>query len=306
MKELRGRRLDGGSVGPLAVAHFASPADHGECKRLHRRFGTTYYFATRRLPATIRRRIHALYGFVRVPDEWVDNPKGASPAVQMQNLRSYRNEFLRGMDGVVPSRPVLRAFCDVAREVSLPLDEPLRFLDAMEQDVFVSRYQTYEELKVYMRGSATSVGLMMCILMDVDCDDVLRSSASALGEAMQLTNFLRDVGEDIRRGRIYIPKEDMNRFLGSETSIMREEVTHETIDLLRFEIDRARTLYAEADRGIPLLPPTVRPAVRLARVLYSRILDRIERRGYDVFTGRARTSAAEKLITAFKLMAGNA
>jgi phytoene synthase len=302
MNELRGTKRSGKPAETVSLPQFASPQDHAECRRLHKHFGTTYFFASRRFPAKVRRRIHALYGFVRLPDEWVDNHGGASATVRIQKLRKYRNEFLRGMDGVNPSFSVLRAFCDVAHEVSLPVEEPLRFLDAMEQDVFVARYDSYEDLRRYMRGSAVSVGLMMCTLLEVPFDDKIRGAASALGEAMQLTNFLRDIGEDIRRGRIYLPLEDLRKFQGSEVSISREEMSPEFVDLMKFEIERARSLYLEADLGIPLLPSRIRPAVRLARILYARILDRIEMRTYDVFTARARTSTAEKIITAFKVL----
>lgn len=287
-----------------AVAPFASPMDHAECRCLHRRFGTTYYFATRRLPARIRRRVHALYGFVRVPDEWMDNQSNASATQREQQINSYRNELLRGMDGVRPSHAVLRAFCDVAREVALPIEEPLLFLQAMEQDIYTSRYLTYADLEEYMRGSAVAVGLMMCQLIEVEMDDRIRTSATALGEAMQMTNFLRDVGEDIRRGRIYLPIEDLMKFPGSEDAILHEELNADMIGLLKFEIERTRELYRAADVGIPLLPKNAQKAVKLARILYSRILDRIEERNYDVFNGRARTSRFEKLATAVRVLFG--
>ena len=305
MNELRWREPGEKVSEPKSVPQFATASDHAECRKLHRKFGTTYFFASRRLPAQLRRRVHALYGFVRVPDEWVDNPRKMSPPEREQKLNEYRNELIRGMDGVSPTVPVLRAFCDVAREVSMPLDEPLTFLDAMEQDLYTTRYETYEDLREYMRGSAASVGLMMCHLLEVPMDDMIQSAAISLAEAMQLTNFLRDVGEDIRRGRIYLPMADMNRFLGSEDGILREEVTRTFVRLMKYEIERARGLYSEADLGIPLLPKDVQPAVKLARILYSRILDRVEERNYDVFNGRARTSATEKITTALLVMSGS-
>lgn len=289
---------------PANLPQFATSQDHAECRRLHKDFGTTYYFASRRMPPKIRRRIHALYGFVRVPGEWGANQSKANVDVRIQKLRKYRNEYLRGMDGVSPSLSVLRAFCDVAHEVALPVEEPLRFLDAMEQDVFVARYESYDDLRHYMRGSATSVGLMMCSLLEVSCEGQIRGAASALGEAMQLTNFLRDVGEDMRRGRIYLPLEDLRRFPGADVSISREEISPEFIDLMKFEIARTRSLYFEADLGIALLPANLRRSIRLGRILYSQILDRIEQRQFDVFTSRARTSVAEKFFTAVRVLSG--
>jgi 15-cis-phytoene synthase len=122
------------------------------------------------------------------------------------------------------------------------------------------------------------------------------AAAMALGEAMQMTNFLRDVAEDWQRGRIYLPVEDMEMFGVREVDIAAGEATDGFRALVRFEIERTRALYAAADPGIPLLPPRARKAVTLARVLYSRILDRIEAQDCDVFRGRARTSRIEKAV----------
>ena len=305
MNQLSGEKRPTDPAQFRTLPGFASQSDFGECKRLHRRFGTTYFFATRRLPTTYQRRVNALYGFVRVPDEWVDNPRTQDLTERRRQIRNYRNEFLRGMDGVSPNHPVLRAFCDVAHEVSLPLEEPLRFLDAMEQDIDTSRYETYDELRHYMRGSATAVGLMMCRLLESRMDHSVETAATALGEAMQLTNFLRDIGEDYRRGRIYMPIEDLNRFPGSYQAIVNQEVTTAFMQLMKFQIDRARHLYAESDPGILLLPRAVQPGVKLARILYSKILNKIEEQHYDVFTRRARTSKLEKVSTALRVLSGS-
>ncbi|RYG49094.1 phytoene/squalene synthase family protein [bacterium] len=294
---------EGGSK-ETAVGRFASEADHAECRRLHRKYGTTYYFATQRFPAPIRRRVHALYGFVRVPDEWVDNPAHTSRSAQLQALSDYRAQLLRGLEGVRPDEPVLRAFCDVAGEVKMPLDEPLLFLDAMEMDLSIDRYDTYQDLRGYMRGSASAVGMMMCSALEAGDDPQMLKAAQSLGEAMQLTNFLRDVAEDAVRGRIYLPREDMRSFGVTEEEVLAGAVSERFLHLMRFEIARARALYALADAGIPMLPPCAHKAVRLARVLYSRILDRLEAQGCDPFQGRVRTSTPEKLQIATRIVLG--
>jgi phytoene synthase len=280
---------------------YATPADYEVCRKLHRKFGTTYYFATQRFTQNFRLRTHALYGFVRVADEWVDNPNGLTLSQRASLLADFRSQLIRGIDGVEPTHPVLRAFCDVVREVEMPLDEPLCFLDAMEQDLQVCRYETYEDLQGYMRGSASAVGLMMCYLLETTMTEQVVEGAVALGEAMQLTNFLRDVGEDLRRGRIYLPREDMDRFGVSEAMLLRSELSPSFIQLMKFEMDRARKLYKVAERSIPELPRNARFAVRLALVLYRRILQKIEDNAYDVFSRRARTSKGEKLWTAARL-----
>ncbi|MDX2064632.1 MAG: phytoene/squalene synthase family protein [Fimbriimonadaceae bacterium] len=282
---------------------YASPSDHRECQRWHREYGTTYYFATQLFPRRYRERVHALYAFVRVPDEWVDNPGERTPTQVRELLRDYRTELRLATTGVRPETPVLRAFADVVRETGMPLSEPLCFLDAMEQDLTVTRYATFDALLGYTRGSAAAVGLMMCHALDVrPCDETARA-AMALGDAMQLTNFLRDVGEDARRGRIYLPQADLAEFGVSERDILEGRMTPEFVRLMEFQIGRARELYARSDLGIPALPSFARPAVRCARLLYAQILDKIEQRGYDVFSGRARTSRSEKLATAARVLA---
>lgn len=283
---------------------FASASDHAECRRLHRKHGTTYYFATQRFERATRPRVHALYGFVRVPDEWVDNPGDQPTANPATKLCEYRSQLLRGLDGVRPDHPVLRAFCDVVRECGMPLQEPLLFLDAMEQDLTVTRYPTYADLQGYMRGSAAAVGVMMCSVLGTAPDPTTLAGARALGEAMQLTNFLRDIKEDMARGRIYLPQEDLASFGVTEEDLAEERVTEPFRDLMRFEIARARALYAVADEAILRLPRHAQKPVRLARILYSRILDRIEALDYDIYQTRARTTKLEKLLTAVKVEFG--
>lgn len=285
---------------------FATDRDHAFCRRIHRRFGPTYYVATRRFPSDIRRRTHALYAFVRIPDEWVDNPGELTLQGQRTRLQCWRGSLLLGVEGVVPDHPAMRAFCDTIRETHLSVEEPLAFLEAMEQDLTVTRYETYQDLRDYMRGSAVAVGRMMCSVLGAELTPRIERGAGALAEAMQLTNFLRDVGEDASRGRIYVPQEDMDSFGVESGEIFAGELTDRFQNLMRFEIARARALYAEADRAIPLLPVHSVKAVRLSRVLYSRILDKIEAKNFNVFNNRVRTGTLEKLRIASSVMLGRA
>jgi len=282
---------------------FATEDDLAECRRLHRTHGTTYYLASQLFPPNVREQVHAVYGFVRVPDEWVDNPKDGVGDARVQ-LREYRQQLIAGMEGKAPTIPVLRAFCDVARERKIPIEEPLCFLDAMEQDLEVTRYNTFEDLLGYTRGSAAAVGVMMCSVLGVQLRPETVESAKKMGDAMQLTNFLRDVGEDWRRGRLYLPLEDLRRFRVDPDDIGDGRVSPEWRRLMKFQIERTREMYAEADRGIPALPTYARRPVQLARTLYSQILDKIEQRDYDVFSGRAHTTKVEKLAAVARIMAG--
>ena len=283
---------------------YAGRSDYAFCKRIHRQHGSSYYFATARFRPEVRRRTHAVYAFVRVPDEWVDNPGHLSLEQRSNHLRDWRTQLIHGMDGVYPTHPALRAFCDTLRETEMPLDEPMHFLDAMQQDLVVGRYETYEDLKGYMRGSAVAVGQMMNWILGSARTEPIRIAAAALSEAMQLTNFLRDVGEDAARGRIYLPLEDLASFGVRESDILDRRLSTEFLTLMRFEVARARALYAKADRGIPMLPHEAQRPVLLARVLYEKILDKIEQNKFDVFNNRARTSRLEKIVIAAKTWMG--
>jgi len=282
---------------------FASESDFLECSRLHRKYGTTYYFASRRLPKEVRRRVDAVYGFVRVPDEWVDNPGTLSKDDSASLLRQYRQELMAAHYGVTPTFPALRAFADVLTETKIPLAEPTVFLDAMESDLTVSRYESFEDLQEYMRGSAVAVGLMMLYVLDADLTPAIIEGATALGEAMQLTNFLRDVGEDYARGRIYLPLDELEAHQVTEQMIGELNVTPEFVRLMQFQIERARSLFDKSDAAIPLLGEEVRFGVALARELYSKILEKIEANGYDVLNLRARTTPQDKMMAAWKLWA---
>ncbi|MEJ5170163.1 MAG: squalene/phytoene synthase family protein, partial [Fimbriimonadales bacterium] len=139
----------------------ARPEDYEECRRLHAAYGSTYYLSSRLFPPRRRRQVDAVYGFVRVPDEWVDNSGGAPREESERRLAAYRRELIAGLEGERPLHPVLRAFCETALEIGIPREEPLVFLDAMEQDLRQSTYPTYEDLRAYMRGSAVAVAFMM-------------------------------------------------------------------------------------------------------------------------------------------------
>ena len=171
----------------------------------------------------------------------------------------------------------------------------------MEMDLEVTRYQTSEDLRGDMRGSAAAVGIMMCSVMGATIDADLLACASALGEAMQLANFIRDVGEDTDRGRIYLPLEDLSHFGVSEEDVLNGRMSPAFKDLIRFEIARARDLFAKSDAGIARLPRQAQIPVLLARVLYSQILDRVEANHYDVFTRRARTGLLAKGYQALRI-----
>jgi len=275
-------------------ATFPSLSDFALCRALQRRHGTSYALATRFFPKEKRLATEALYAFFRVPDDIVDVADANNPAVAKQKLEAFEEQWRQAIDTGDSSDPVLRCTTWAFRYFGIPIEYGEAFLEAMKQDTEVDRYQTYTDLQGYMYGSAVVVGLMMSHVIGFSEKRAL-VHAQALGEAMQLTNFLRDIGEDWRdRKRIYLPVEDLERFGVSEEKLIKGVPTEPIKELLQFEIKRADALYAQAEPGIELLSADGRFAVRAASRLYQAILREIERNDYDVFAKRARTSGFTK------------
>ncbi|HEU5081773.1 MAG TPA: phytoene/squalene synthase family protein, partial [Acidimicrobiales bacterium] len=172
-----------------------------------------------------------------------------------------------------------------------------RFLRSMTMDLTVERYETFEDLLEYMDGSAAVIGEMMLPILEPTDLDAALPHARDLGNAFQLTNFLRDIGEDLDRGRVYVPQEDICRF-GAEDAFETRTATPAFRELMRFEIARTRGLYAVADTGLAYLPGRSGRCIRAARDLYARILDEIEAADHDVFSGRVRVPTWQKVTTA--------
>lgn len=267
-------------------------------RRLTKRFGTSYFWATLLFPRAIRQATFVLYAFFRIPDEYVDSAISFEDAQgQLGAWRGAWQENAATNGSTLPTEEqmILAATRRVFSGATIPFAYADSFLKAMEQDLRVEQYATYKDLEDYMYGSAAVVGLMMTEVIGYTSPDAL-CYARALGEAMQLTNFLRDIGEDWdERGRVYIPQEDLARFGVIKEDIASKQVTPAFKELMQFEIGRARELYMQAEKGIALLHPSGRKAVRAALVLYRAILEEIEHNSYDVLSRRARTSAWRKV-----------
>ena len=267
------------------------------CRRVEKAHSRTYYFSTSLLPGEVRPRVHALYAFMRYADEIVDNPGDLDLAEQLVALEVFEAQTLAAMAGAPVENPVLRAFADTATACAIEASLVRAFMKSMKMDTGVFRYQTYADLEEYVYGSAAVVGIMMCRVLGVT-DGRADPHAEALGVAMQLTNFLRDIAEDWARGRVYLPLEDLERFGYAEDDLGRGIVDERFIALMRFEVSRARRLYEFADEGMRYIPRGRRYPVVVARELYAAILDRVEAQGYDVFARRAETSLVSKIRVA--------
>ena len=267
---------------------------YARCRELNRRHGTTYYASTFLLPAVKRPHVHALYGFCRHADEIVDSMEALDVDVRAKALADLGDRFLADLAAGRSDDPVLRAVVHTARAFDLPAAAFERFLASMAMDLSVTSYETFDDLLVYMDGSAAVIGELMLPILEPASDDAFEP-ARALGVAFQLTNFIRDVDEDLDRGRVYLPQEDLRRFGADPWRRVADEPWRQ---LLRFEVDRARQWYAVADGGIDLLPPTSARCIAAARRLYAGILERVEAADYDVFSRRCRVPTWRKVAVA--------
>jgi phytoene synthase len=260
-------------------------------RELNRRYGKTYYLASALLSSRTRPYVFALYGFCRFVDDIVDVEQG-SVAERLDRIDSIRDRLLAGLAQGDSDDPIVAATIMTIRSFGIPIEYFERFFSSMRQDLVVNRYQSIDDLLVYMDGSAAVIGEMMLPLLGVS-DQAARKPARALGNAFQLTNFLRDVGEDLERDRIYLPMQDVERF-GAFEALRTRRVTDSFCDLMAFEIARNRRWYADSLTGDSYLHGRALRCVRTARRLYSAILDEIERVGYDVFSNRATVGSAKR------------
>ncbi len=277
---------------------------YNRCRHLTAKYAKTFYLGTLLMSPEKRRAIWAIYAWCRRTDELVDGPAAAmtTPETLDRWEQQLESIFLGhpGDDLDVALVDTLKCF---------PMDiEPFRDMIAGQRmDLYRSRYETFDELYLYCYRVAGTVGLMSTSVMGVDTVQdncawnrdrkpyIPIPEAIALGIANQLTNILRDVGEDARRGRIYLPQEDLARFNYTEDDLLNGVIDERWQALMRFQIDRARKFYTQAERGISYLSPDARLPVWAATMHYSRILEKIERNNYDVFGLRAYVPQWQKL-----------
>jgi 15-cis-phytoene synthase len=255
------------------------------CRRMHRRHDPTYYWATRRLPAEVRPATHALYGYVRTADQLVDGPRRPpTPAARRAALDAWEQELHDGLRAGGSPHPVVGALVDAAGRHDLPLDELKTYMRSMRVDCAPVRIESWDELCAYMDGSAGSVGRIMAKLLGVP--ERHHRDYGQLGMAFQHANFIRDVREDWRLDRVYLPAEDRERFGVAESDLARPTATPPLRELIAHEVARARRLFDAAVPAIAATPARVRPGVRLACAVYASVLDRVEAAGYDVLGRR--------------------
>lgn len=269
--------------------HLAAAYEH--CANITRQNSKTFYLASALLPPEKRRAARALYAFCRVTDNLVDRPAaGVNLLEELENWRlRVQNAHLHHDD------PILAAWADARQRFHIPPGYTDQLIDGVRRDLTQNRYENFAQLAQYAYGVASTVGLMAMHIVGYSGSEAI-PYAVRLGVALQLTNILRDVAEDWRYGRVYLPQDELASFGLSDEAIAAGQVTPAWREFMRFQIDRTRTLYQESWAGITKLDPDGRFAIAAAGKLYDAILGDIQRHDYDVFTRRAHIGTAGKLV----------
>ena len=285
----------------LTAAGITDPdlrASYLECKRLNSLHGKTYYLATLLLPKAKRPHVHALYGFARYADEIVDDLASTLTIPEKAKvLKVWGEKVLEDIRLGRSDDHVGRALVDTVQRFNIPIEHFEAFLHSMTMDLSVTEYQTYEDLMEYVYGSAAVIGLQMVPILGAS-DPKAYEAAQKLGIAFQLANFIRDVSEDLDRGRIYLPLDDLYAAGVSKEMLAAKKLTPEIKQALIFQIERVRRLQREAAAGIALLDPVSQPCINAASELYCGIVDEVEKINYEIFTHRAKTSTWRRLKVA--------
>ena len=272
-----------------------------ECKRLNSLHGKTYYLATLLLPKAKRPHVHALYGFARYADEIVDDLSSTlSPREKSDALQRWSEQLLQDITNGRSNDHIGRALVDTVQRFNIPIAYFEAFLHSMAMDLSVSEYEKYDDLMEYVYGSAAVIGLQMVHVLGTVEGKKAEAliPAEKLGIAFQLANFIRDVGEDLERGRVYLPMSELQAH-GVTRGMLEERVlTPQIIEALKFQIARVRSLQTEANAGIALLSADARPCIRAASELYCGIVDEVEKIDYNVFEKRAKTSTFRRASVA--------
>ena len=274
-----------------------------ECKRLNNLHGKTYFLATKLLPPAKRPFVHALYGFARYADEIVDDLASTlSENEKADALKNWGNEVLANIKSGKSNDHIGAALVDTVNRFSIPISYFEAFLHSMTMDLTVTEYHTYEDLFEYVYGSAAVIGLQMVpILGTISKQSMTEANIAAekLGTAFQLANFIRDIGEDLTRGRVYLPVTELQSHGVTREMLEARIVTPQIKNALKEQIQRVRSLQAEAKVGINLLSAESRACIEAASELYCGIVDEVEKIDYQIFDKRAKTSNWRRLKVAF-------
>jgi phytoene synthase len=289
----------------LTAAGITDPrlrASYQKCKNLNSKHGKTYYLATLLLPKEKRPYVHALYGFARYADEIVDDlASQLSEREKEEKLNNWGDLVLADLKSGSSEDPIAAALVDTATKFSIPISYFEAFLHSMKMDLTVTEYHSYQDLYEYVYGSAAVIGLQMVSILGTESSAEFESAkiaAEKLGVAFQLANFIRDVGEDLERGRVYLPITELQSHGVTRQMLENRVVTPQIKNALKEQITRVRQLQLESTPGITLLSAKSRECIKAASELYCGIVDEVEKIDYEIFTKRAKTSTLRRMKVA--------
>lgn len=286
-----------GIVGKVGKTHV----DYRFAEESIRKGSKSFYFASRFMSRERKNSFYAIYAFCRHTDNLIDDNEG-KPQLQRMLIRDWKKRFLEDYERGYSTDPILNPFIFVMKKHDIPLRYPLELIRGVGMDIRKKSYQTFAELRKYCYRVASVVGLMLVYVMGIKNIKKAKKYAVKLGIAMQLTNILRDVGEDARMGRVYFPKDELKRFGITIKDILSLKKTRNFIKFLKFQVKRARKYYQEAVNGLAMMHKEVRVVVGLALSVYSEILDVIEENEYEVFGKRAYVNGFRKIMLYLQLV----
>ncbi len=280
------------------------------CESVTKLHAKSFYFAAKFLPKYKLRAVYPIYAFCRHVDDEIDEIGDGDEAEAIAAVERWRNfleEIYQGEEAVENRKPktenqkfVFTAWQDVLKTYKIPQNLPLELIQGVLMDTTIKRYQTFDDLYKYCYRVASTVGLMSSEILGYS-GKIALEYAEALGIAMQLTNILRDIGEDAAMDRIYLPQGDLRRFDISEEQIFEHKFDANFAEMMKFQINRAREYYAKGEKGIALLEKDSRFTVLLASRIYGKILDEIEKQNYNIFAKRAQTTKTRKILALPKI-----
>ena len=266
------------------------------CRNLTRNNAKNFYLAFQILPWIKRRSIYSIYAFCRCSDDLVDDPAIKDRAGL---LEKWKVDLAACYRGEIKNDPIFVALYDTVKRYSIPKKYFLELIEGMEMDISVNRYETFDELYEYAYKAASVVGLILIEIFGYK-NYMTREYAKNLGIAMQLTNIIRDVKEDAKRGRIYLPREDMIRFGYSEKDLFANEYGSKFVRLMEYQVARAVFYYQKATRSIPPEDRNLLTSPEIMKNIYFHLLNEIVGKGYNIFHNRIQFSNLTKLFIAVR------
>lgn len=293
---------DDGAMGrrTLDAAGISDPVlreSYRQCQRVNSEHGKTYYLATLLLPPAKRPYVHALYAFARYADEIVDSTDARPIPERSAALTELADRFFADLARGSSAHPICAATVDTVKRWNIPTEHFEAFIESMQMDLSIDHYDTYADLDRYVYGSAAVIGLQMIPILEPS-DSAAFDYARDLGAAFQLANFIRDVGEDLDRNRIYLPLDELAMFGVSPQDVRARQVTENFREALAFQIARVRNLEQRSRPGIAMLSEDSQPCIETARILYCGIVDEVEKIDYQVFTKRAKVPLGRRIAVA--------